>query len=79
LVGDANGRTQHAFLAQRRSLRRDRLDSFRDVDLLALAQEFETRGLDNLTLYGILQRMAARRKSNQVRDSATRSSKGEKR
>jgi len=48
-------------------LHRDRLGSFRDLDLLPpFVEEIRDFGLDNLTLYGILQRMAARRKSNQA-------------
>jgi hypothetical protein len=50
-------------------LHRDRIGSFRDLVLLGpVAFEFGNYGLDNLTLYGTLQRMAVNRKSVEASD-----------
>src|SRR6185503_3295078 len=77
-VRNADRGTQHAFLAQRRTLHRDRIGSLSDLVLLGrAARRIGNYGLDNLTLYDTLQRMTADRKSGDQATTAARPSKGE--
>jgi hypothetical protein len=56
LIGQLDRAAQHPLLAQRDALRGDRFGSFRYLILRRRLTNKVSSGLDNLTLYGTLQR-----------------------